>query len=359
MKNSVFSVMAFAFFLSPLFTSNAQAEQIENLKIVPTTSELSIQWDLLPEEDSIATDGYALQWSDILSNIKIDQSPRQTVSKSRNYLAVRAAGFERDKKYYFRVYSYIKDDRNRGYDLFNGSKILEWMWKANGEVETNYIEANDPVINSVEDSVVFNFGQIRVIPFDQSVQLSWSRANLANHEYDGFVIALSEKADLSDPVFELKSGKSIFKGFIEGLTPEKKYYVGGYFYKRKNGVVKKFGRGTIVPFTTSEKFTTSQLQSYQRTITRLKRSGLGATGKIGNESDTNTTTTVNKTSSSSLSDKSEIEKRIKELENEIREKQKELSTLKRKLRSIFGKTTTQKNTRRTSLRERLLKRLNR
>lgn len=357
-KNSIFAFIGAL--IIGLF-SNVSAAEIQNFTVTPNGSELSIQWDLLSEEISRNTDGYAVQWSESMNDIRIDKFPKQTVSASTNILRVRSGGFQKSKDYYFRVYSY--DKVSRKYKLFNGSKILKWHWNLNGSVKTEYITANDPVINTVEDTTVYNFGQLRVVPFDTRVQLSWSRADISNSEYTGFRILVSKNADLSSPIHKFDTQKSQTKAFIEGLEPQTKYYTAGYFYKKTNGKDSQFGRGTIVPFLTHEKYNTTKEQRYQRSITRLKKQGLGFSTKIGGTQTTTATktTTTNKTKTPTTS--TGIQNRIREIQNQIKDLQAELRKLQNQQRT-GKKTTTTKTSSKTSskkksLRERILERLGR
>ncbi len=367
-----------------IFSENASATTIENLEVNPVGNVyLSIQWDNLSEELSSQSHGYAIQWGNDIGRVKNNVPPRQTIAKNLNRLDIRAAGFDRDETYFFRVHSYIKEEGMRGYKLFNSSKILQWRWRLNGTIEKTDLVANDPVDEAPIDSAEeYRFEQIRIIPYAQSAQFLWSRPNLANSEYDGFKITISKKSDLSKPIHKFTAGKSVFKSYLAGLESDTQYYVAGQFYKRNSGFEQSFGRSAIVPFKTEVEYTEYQQARFKRTLQRLKNSGLGLIENVsGTETSTQstparTTRTSSRTSSRSTNagfsrtseeptSTSQIQQKINQIRDQIRDLQSELRGWESKLKtsssrtSSSTRTTSSSGSKRLSLRERILRKLGR
>ncbi len=324
--------LALGIFATPVFGA-----EIENIAMTPPASsidlDIELSWKALPAENMANVEGYALQWSTNQTDIRIDKAYRVLMEGTGTVRSMRAADFERDEIYYFRVYTYTKDGRETV--LGNGSKILKWEWPTVGDVESELLEPNDPVIvnNSSTDDAAYDFGELRIVKYDKSAQFFWSSpTSITSKEFDGFKITLSKNTDLSDPVGEVDAGESFTKAYVTGLEPATKYYAAGYFYKTEAGDDKKFGRSAIKTFTTEKEFTSEQEARFQRTLTRLKQYGLGATldldGDSDDESDDSSTSSSSSSSSSSSTSSasssasdyttiSEMEARLEEIKQQI------------------------------------------
>ncbi|MBT6831820.1 hypothetical protein HOA64_02055 [bacterium] len=345
MKKFLVTTVAIGLFLG---IQTVSADDISNLTVNPAGSQLLIQWDALPETTLSEVEGYALQWSSIQSDIRNDKSVRlPTLSTSKTSHSIYSFGFEKNTKYYFRIYTFIKDGRE--YILTNGSQILQWEKKSSGEIETEYLDANDPVIaasNSGANATVSEeFSNIGITEFDTRARFEWSQPNLTKSDYEGYKIVLSKNTDMSAPISEFSLGRDNTRLFVQGLDPETTYNATGYFYKRVGGADEKFGKSETKSFQTAAKFTARQEQSYQRTISRWAKSGLvGFKKNIDgtNASSVTTSTTAATTTSTATpaapvdtSDKTAVQSRISEIQTEIRTLQAEL----RKLQNSSGTST--------------------
>ncbi|MCF7846944.1 MAG: hypothetical protein K9M51_02800 [Candidatus Gracilibacteria bacterium] len=286
MKKWCTGILVFGAFLA---TPLALADPIENLTMTKSGSQMILQWEAPPQEDLYETSGYALQWGEVLNNIRNDKPIRfPTLPESRNSHVIRATDFERNTDYFFRVYTFVQEGRD--YLLSNGSQILKWRYNSDGTIDTEYLEPNDPVIvvhSTGSDGEAIDFGNLGVIEFDTRAKFTWSLPNLSRSEYDGFKIVISENTDLSDPVAEFKAGHATKQMFVEGLHPETTYSVAGYFYKRRAGEDQLFGKSDTEQFRTVGKFSTRQEQSFERTIRRWSQGGnLGVRKTIGDETET-------------------------------------------------------------------------
>lgn len=309
---------------------SVSATDITNVKATPNDTTIEITWNPLENTDMANVEGYALQWSTIQSNVRNDKIPTKTLSGSVTSLSLRAAGFERDEPYYFRVYTYVYEGRGK-YTLTNGSQILKWTWQTNGDVETSTVAPNDPVIvdntTTDEDAELFTFGNLRGgRPFDTSVQMQWSRPSISKNRYDKFHIIVSKNSSLTSPVGTLQANSAQFKGYIEGLEPETTYYAAGEFIE--NGTA--FGRGPVMSFTTSKKFTNAQQAQFERMFTRIKKIGLGAQADFRDGTTTSTVTDDDDEIDTTVSDDDSvatIDKLIKALKLKIANLEKQLDDL--------------------------------
>jgi len=325
-KLTIFGSMAFAL----MFSSNVFAGQIENLDVTPAGSQILIEWDLLTDSEMFDEDGgYVLQYSTVQNDIRNDKLYKNQVKKSVNTLTLRAAGFERNETYFFRIYSLRTDGRKK--HLNNGSKILKWEWKSNGDVDSEFVAANDPVIvDDSSSSLDPDFGKLRAEKFDTSAHFKWSTPDLGSREHDGFVLVLSESDDLSSPVAEVVIPTAITTSFIEGLNAETTYYAAGYL---KNGST-RFAKGETISFKTLAPFTSRQQAIYARRI--LKRGNLGIRHALGGTTVTPIDTT---TTTSTPTTNTEVTARIAELKALIKKYQTELASLQRKTTSSNASST--------------------
>lgn len=331
-----------------LFAPAVWAAQIQNVDVTPTGNQILIEWDKLSDSEMFDENGgYVIQYSTVQNDIRNDKLYKNQVKSSRNTLTLRAAGFKRDQTYYFRVYSLHTEGRLK--KLNNGSKIVKWMWKSNGDVTSEFVAANDPVIaDNSSDRMEFNFGKLRVERFDTSAHFKWSTPSLASDEYDGFLIVLSKNDDLSDPLAEVSIPKTITTSFFEDLSPETTYYAAGYF---KNGST-RFGKSATISFTTLAAFTDRQKNIYKRRI--LTRNNLGIRYKLSGGSASSASTTSSSTSSSSTttstttSSTTNVSARIAELKALIKKYQDELRKLQSRSSSSRNLSRASSRVRRSS-----------
>lgn len=332
-----------------LFSPLVFAGQIENVDVTPTGNQILIEWDKLTDSEMFDENGgYVLQYSTVQNDIRNDKLYKNKVSKSQDTITLRAAGFDKDQTYYFRVYSLHTEGRTK--DLNNGSKILKWMWASNGDVTSEFVAANDPIIaDNSSDSIEFNFGKLRVEEFDTSAHFKWSTPSLGSNEYDGFLLVFSKNDDLSSPLAEVSIPKTITTSFLEELSPTTTYYAAGYF---KDGST-RFGKSETISFTTPAAFTDRQKNIYKRRI--LTRNNLGirysltngstSLSSTTNSNSSNTTTTSSTTSTTTSS--TNISARITELKALIKKYQTELATLQ-KSSNISSSSTNSSSTTSTS-----------
>lgn len=350
---------AFVFGTAFLLFSNVSAAQIENLDVTPAGAQVLIEWDKLSDIEMYDEDGYALQWSVNQSDIRNDKPYKLEDKQNLNTRTIRAAEFDREETYYFRVYSYRKDGRQG--ILNNGSKILKWKWLTNGDVESEFIAANDPVISTNDSSSnsVYSFGNLSAIEYDTSIQFNWSNANLADSEYDGYSLVISQKQDLSNPIVDVEIGSAINKAFIEGLTPNTKYYAAGYFYKNS----KKFGKSPTIEMSTLVAFTDAKKARFDKYV--IAKGNLGFRHKVtegtASTADTSTATTASTTTTTQkvtdTTNEVAVKARIAELKKLIKLYETELATLEKKVTSFKVSSTksnsTSSNTPRRSVSSRI------
>lgn len=323
-----------------LFSPNVLAAQIQNIDVTPTGNQILIEWDKLTDSEMFDENGgYVIQYSTVQNDIRNDKLYKNQVKSNQNTLALRAAGFERDETYYFRIYSLHTEGRTK--ELNNGSKILKWMWASNGDVTSEFIASNDPIIaNNSSESIEFNFGKLRVEEFDTSAHFKWSAPSLGASNYDGFLIVLSKNDDLSSPLAEVAIPKTIKTSFIEELSPQTKYYAAGYFKKGST----RFAKSETISFTTVAAFTKRQKSIYERRI--LKRNNLGIRYSLTNRSaslSTSSSTTSTPSTTSTATSSRNISARITELKALIKKYQAELRSLEKQ-----GETTAQVSSRQTT-----------
>lgn len=317
---------AFVFGAAFLLASEVSAAQVENLDVTPTGSQILIEWDKLSDSEMYDEEGYALQWGTVQNDIRNDKLHKTTVERSDNTLTLRAAGFDREETYYFRVYSYNKDGRK--WNLNNGSKILKWVWKTNGDVESEFVAANDPVIvdNSSSSSDTHNFGQLNAMPYDTSIQFTWSRPSLTSSEFSGFTLIISENDDLSDPIAELPIPPTMTKAFIEGLEPSTQYYAAAYLRKGSS----KFGKSPNKSVETIAELSPSKKARFKKYV--IGKGNLGFRHNIEGEISSNDSSdTDDEETTATPTTNQEIKARIAELKKLISKYEKELKSLEKKV----------------------------
>ncbi len=360
----VFTLGLFSF-VAPAFAG------IEGLTVTPTADgkEIFIQWNPVSSDITSQVNGYALQWSQNTIDMRTDKPARQWLRSSRQDIQIRAGGFEKGTDYYFRVYTYKKEERRR--ILTNGSKILKWKWNSDGTTETSEVEPSDPTSSSSSSSSSSSgsnpdaeFGALRIKKYDNFIDFYWSRArSLTSSDYDGFHVVLSKNSDMSDPMAILEGSRSTYAGRIKGLVPDTQYYAKGYFYKERAGEKQRFGSSSTKAIKTIKAINRNASNRAARNIKKIEKKALKSVD-AGNGSVTDTSTSSSSddsttssestesssssssssnsssssssssasSSSSSNSSSSDINKRIAELKAEIRKLQKELRSLQAQAR---------------------------
>ena len=337
------TLLALAFFTG--FTYSASAANIQNLKVIPNDTYLSISWDPLSQSDLANSDGYAIQWSELETSMRIDKFAN--IFTNQNSYLVRRASFENNKDYYFRIYSYKKE--NRDTVLGTGSKILKWKISYTDETTFSEIEPNDPVIATaaavVADELNVDFGNLRTTRLDNFADISWSKPRkLSSSDYDGFHIKVSSKIDMSDTVVEFDTPKNIIKARVKGLTPDTQYYARGYFYKTTGSTNTPFGSGAVKSFKTIKAIDRTKNSRASRNIKRFEKRNYFTAQVPGTENTTSTSTNSTTTSTTSTTqttstkvdnnttDIKAIRVKISELKKELKKIQKEYRAWQKKLR---------------------------
>jgi hypothetical protein len=348
MKKIFFLGLVMSFFFG---MHSVHATEIANIKALYTTdNKIFLEWDHLSDSLLFDTDGYAFQFSQYENKVRNVDSANLYLGKGQNNITLRGAKFEQNIWYYFRAYTYVREGRSR--TLTNGSKILKWKYLSSGDTESELLETNDPVISDDNEISGIDFGKLRVVRYDTYATFSWSRPNLAKNDATGIVIVIKESGN-SDTLVELESGLDITSGKVTGLIPETAYEAKGYFYKRVGGDDQKFGTGITETFTTQKAFSSAQ----KARIERLRQRGLmrdmalttvavpGSVTTITTSTDTTTSststnTTTSKTSSTSKTHtRTEILKKIADLERDLQTWRLKLKRLGTSSNSQFNRTT--------------------
>lgn len=319
-----------------IFATQVSAVNIQDFKVTPDGRQyLEFSWEKLANSDIDQETHYGLQWSDGQSDIRIDKPTSARISTSQNVFRMRGdMVFEKDKTYYARIYGFYRGDMQRKNYLTKGSKILQFKWLSNGNIETSEIEPNDPTIvaDNATTTAAKEFGKLIASPYDTSVQLSWSTTN---DVFDNYVFVLSHASDLSDPVAEFKIDKTYKKALITGLDLEKKYFVAGYLSRND----RKFGKGETVNFTTLTKFNSDKQRRFDKYILAKKR--YGKLLSIGEDvaTDTEEVTTTSTDTSSITARIAELKKLIAKYQAELRKLEAQNPAKKRTLRSRSSRTS--------------------
>lgn len=349
--------------------SAASATKITGLGVSASNDNLVLLWDALSGSDFDDADGYAVQWSDRESYTDITDSVTFYVDGNVDDSSLRRNSFENDTYYYFRVYAYELDANNQRV-LRNGSDRLKFKVDFLNQITTETISVTDPVVDTSSGSEVdvsdFEFGTLRKYPYDTFVDLFWSRPReMTSSDYDGFMIVLSEKSDMTDPILETQVMREANSVRVTGLKPETQYYAQGHFDKNSN----PFGGSDIRSFKTIAAVPRDNSTRQSRNIVKVENRAIRKVAVDGTETPTTTTTTDTSNSSSSSSstttvtsssqseidsaDQTEVSQKISELKRQIIALQSELRRWEAKLDK---KTTSSSSTRSSSglsVRERL------
>lgn len=348
----------FAFGMLPL----AQAGEIKNLRVEPTGDYVNIFWDALPADELGDADGYAVQFSDRQTDVQINKYANLYLSRGETSISLRRNSFENDVYYYLRVYSYEPDEENRN-QLGNGSDMLKWRTDYWNKVESDNISINDPVVssnNSNSDNSssdkddLFDFGELRFIEFDTFVNFSWSKPVLmAESDYDGFLIRVSTKSDLSDPIVEEVLSQETYDARVKGLNPNTQYYAAVYFYDRVGGEYQTFGTKDIKNFKTIAAIPRDGSTRAARNIVKIEKKLHGRNIVVGDSTTTastsNTTSTSTASTSTSTSTNVTINSNTSDIRTRIAEIKRNISALERELRVLEAKIGESSSNSRTTI----------
>ncbi len=326
-----------------IFATQVSAVNIQNFRVTPNGRKyIEFSWDKLANSDIDQETHYGLQWSKSQSDIRIDKPTQARVSTSKSIFSMPRGNdvFDKDTYYYARVYGFYRGDMQRKNFLTKGSKILKFKWLNNGNIETEYIEPNDPTVVTSDDttSVAKTFQRISVIPYDTSAQVNWSRTN---DVFDKYVLVLSEDSTLANPIKEFEIDKTYNKALITGLEPGKRYYIAGYL--ERNG--RKYGKGQTINFVTLPKFDTVKKRRFDKYILGRKRYGLLLKvddSATGNETNYEETIVTENNSESTLKARiSELKALIAKYNKELRELEAKLNPAKK--RTLSGRRPVRRN----------------
>lgn len=304
-----------------ILATQVSAVNIQNFKVTPNGSTyLEFSWDKLDNSDIDQETHYGLQWNTIQSKIRTDEPTQARISTSKNSFKMLRGNdvFDKDTDYYARVYGFYRGDMQRKSYLTKGSKILKFKWLHNGNIETSYLDANDPVIvdNNATTTVAKDFQRISATPYDTSVQINWSRTN---DIFDNYSLTLGTDSTLSAPIKEFSVNKNSIKALITGLEPGKKYYIAGFL--ERNG--RQYGKGKTISFTTLPKFDAVKKRRFNKYILGKKHYGELLSIDNGNSSNEEVETTSNVTANSSTESKNariaELKKLIAKYSAELRQ----------------------------------------
>ena len=362
-QSSSFSFLKKSFIIfgiSILSYSVSFAEETKNVRITADKDYLNVNWDNISNIED--TKGYALQWSNRQNNVVITKYANLYNLGKVPGKALRRASFENNSFYYLRVYTYTKNDNGRNI-LGNGSKLIKWKVDNRHQITSEEIAITDPVITNSGSSDASNtiesiqdFSNIRATAFDNFVNLSWTKPHkLSPSEYDGYILAVSEKSSLDDPIIEADIDKSRREVQFRGLKPETNYYVSGYFYKNQGGEKKKFGKGQTRKFNTIKAIDRTKYNRASRNVKKYEKRvsyKIDIEGYDSSSSNTSNSENTDEKKSTDLSDKNAIEARINEINTQIKKLNAEKARLELKLgkRPSSHKKTVSKK---LSLRERL------
>jgi hypothetical protein len=254
-----------------ILTTQVSAANIQNFKITPNgRTYIEFSWEGLANSDIDEETHYGLQWSKNQSDIRIDKptNARTPTTKTTFEMLRGNDVFEKNTDYYARVYGFYRGDMQRKNYLTKGSKILKFKWLNNGNVETSYIEPNDPTVvsDNATTTVAKSFQRISATPYDTSVQINWTRTN---DVFDEYVLVLGTESSLATPLKEFTVNKSYNKALIKGLEAGKKYFIAGYL--KRNG--RTYGKGSTINFTTLPKFDAVKKRRFDKYILGRKRYG--------------------------------------------------------------------------------------
>ncbi len=330
-----------SFLVFPNLVFGDDSNQLTNLSITYKPDELNdiyLDWDDSKIEDEI--DGYAIQWSDKIYDIRNDKYAKLTSTTSDKLMRLRPG---KDQWYYFRVYTYKLDERKK--ILSNGSKMIKWKRTSGSITEKEELTVTDVDITTIDtsldetSSISFDFGPIIVMPLDTFADFKWShQSKMISSDYDGFYITIAKNPDLTDIVKTFKTNRNKFLTRVKGLSPDTQYYVRGAFFKTINGEDSVFGVGVttkVKAFKTIKAIDRSLNNKVTRNLKKLERKPY-FTVEVGidEKTENNNTVDIEKKQEVILNNNlkldESVKKRIAEIKAQIRTLESELANLQGK-----------------------------
>ncbi len=338
---------------------NSQAADITGLSVTGDYDHLNLLWTPLSSSDFGDADGYAIQFSDRQSNVKITKPVTMYQNNNQDDVSLRRNSFDNDTFYYARIYTYKTDDNNKKV-LGNGSDMLKFKIDYNNTVTTDTISITDPVVTSTgttQETSNFEFGALRKYPYDTFSDFFWSLpSKMASSDFDGFMIRVSVNNDMKTPLVEATVNRQTKSLRITGLEASKNYYAQGYFYKNQGNETVTFGDSQIRSFKTISAIPRDSASRQSRNIIKVEKRSIRKIA-VGDSSVSSSTSTSMTSSSSSSSSNTNLSTSVSssssatinsasqtEIRNKIADLKKQISSLQSELRRWQAKDTSKKPT---------------
>ena len=359
---------------------NSQAADVTGLTVTGDYDHLNILWTPLSSTDFNDADGYAVQFSDRQSNVKITKPVTMYQNNNQDDVSLRRNSFDNDVFYYVRIYTYKVNGDNKKV-LGNGSDMLKFKINYNNTVTADTISISDPVVSSTgttQDISDFEFGALRKYPYDTFSDFFWSQpSEMASSDFDGFMLRVSVNNDMKDPIIEATVDGQTNSLRVTGLNASTNYYAQGSFYKNQGSEKVTFGDSAVRPFKTIVAIPRDSSSRQSRNIIKVEKRSIrkieiGASSvssstttsttssSSSSSSNTNSSTSVSSSSAATINSASqtEIRNKISDLKAQISKLQSELrrwsaKDTSKKTTSTRSSTTRKKSTSGLSIRERL------
>lgn len=343
---------------------NASAAKVQNVKVEANYDTLNLLWDKLADNDFNNADGYALQWSDRQTDVKITKSVTIYQANNQNDISLRRNSFDNNTYYYARVYTYKIDSSNNKV-LGNGSDMYKFKVDYNNTVTSEKIVVTDPVISAAtgteQDTSNFEFGVLRKYPYDTFADFFWSQPReMTSSDFDGFMIRVSKHSNMEDRIIEAAVDQDSSSVRVTGLTDDTSYYAQGAFYKNQGGDKTTFGESAIRSFKTIVAIPRDSSTRESRNIIKVEKRSIRKVDVAGTtepttstsssttsnaESSTARTTPTTKQSTINTANQTDVKNKVTELKRQIASLQSELKRWEAKLETS---TRTSSNTNSTS-----------
>ncbi|MCB9809393.1 hypothetical protein H6771_00220 [Candidatus Peribacteria bacterium] len=334
-------------------------------------NQLRIDWDALSDDEAAkGFRGYGVQWSESLSDLDSDDSMRQVLSGlSNTSVDIYRYGIGSGDTHYFRVHAYFEDSNGKKV-YTHGSDVVNFVWYGDNTKTSSIITKNEltldpttytPASTGDEDTDTtaddYTFPKMTLKRYDTFIIAQYSRPFDVPKTYlDGYFIEVATDAAFQHILTTATvNGADLTSVRVNGLTPQTKYYLRGYFYQNKNGQKTRFGKSS-----TEEVVTQATLTESQKTrLDMLRRRGslsldADVTVHVGGEDAAESYTDsalpssdVTLTADSDRFKKALASSNMKEVEAEIIRLQKQIQELRRRLVSLRN-TTRSQNVRSTS-----------
>ena len=115
---------------------------------------------------------------------------------------------------------------------------------------------------------------------------------MTTSDFDDFLIVVSEKSDMKDPLVEESVSRDATSVRVTGLTPEKTYYAQGHFKKNSD----TFGESPIKSFKTIKAVSRDSSTRQSRNIIKVENRAIR---KISADGTSTTSASTNSSSNSS------------------------------------------------------------